>query len=183
MLDSLTAVRDGRVATWRGWHLYTDTVNLLCLPNRTTTHRLSHLHRGNVVAVAPAITQLHGEGLSHNNAITHSFHPHSQPHGAPLPLMLCIAYPLCSAPPLFFFIFLQRLPSPTISISTRYGSNSSRTPLTSNSLCHFDPSVTLSSKSAMGSQKYTKDKDLSWSESGDVEARAMKMRGEVKGEK
>lgn len=146
-----------------------------CLPNMHSGPQAQPPPLGNVVAVAPAITQLSAEGLSHDNAITHSFHPHSQPasQGGSPP-------PSCSAlsPPSFIF-----LPSPTISISTCYSSNSSLTPLTPTALSHFYPSFTLFSTSAARFRETHKGQKQSWSQIGEVEAKGVKMRDEVKEEK
>lgn len=66
-----------------------------------------------VVAVAPAITQLSCEGLSHYNAITHSFHPQSQPASQPAklpsPSLLPISSLLCDALAPLPFIFQHTL--------------------------------------------------------------------------
>lgn len=74
---------------------------------------LSHFYPGVLCLVAPAITQLSGEGLSHYNTITHSFHPTASQ-------LVRLPSPSCSpSPPSFAplpFIFLQCLPSPTVSI-------------------------------------------------------------------
>lgn len=66
---------------------------------------------GRVVAVGAAITQLSGEGLSHYNAITHSFHPHSQPaaNQAPLPLLSFSSPRLLSFHPCLALLFLPPL--------------------------------------------------------------------------
>lgn len=95
-----------------------------CTPTPTTLFSLfsptafSHFHRGVLCLVAPAITHLSGEGLSHYNAITHSFHPTARQPAMPvrLPSPSCSPSPPSFAP--FPFIFLQRLPSPTVSIPT-----------------------------------------------------------------
>lgn len=105
----------------------------------------------------------------------------SQPASqAPLPLMLPISSLLCSP----LFISPQRLLSPTISISTWYGSNSSPhytfnpppSPI-------YTPLSHYPTHQQWVQKEIHKEQKQSWSESGELEAKGMKMRGEVKGEK
>lgn len=77
-------------------------------PNSAATHGLRHFHCQVCSLSPPAIAHLSGEGLSHYIAITHSFHPHRQLAGSPLPPHS--PSPPCFAPPL-------RLPSFRMSAS------------------------------------------------------------------
>lgn len=64
---------------------------------------LSHFYPGVLCLVAPAITQLSGEGLSHYNTITHSFHPTAS-QLVRLPSPSCSPSPPSFAPLPFIFL-------------------------------------------------------------------------------
>lgn len=128
-------------------------------PTPTTslfTQQLSDpLPQGRVVAVAPAITHLSGEGLSHYNAITHSFHPHrnpaSQSASVPSPSPSPSPSPPCFPP--YFCHACPHPASPSLLHMTQI--HPSLTPLTPshNSLSYLNPPFTL----FVGFQKHTKE--------------------------
>lgn len=134
-----------------------------------------------VAAVAPAITQLSGGGASHYNAITHSFHPHSQP--------LRLPSPSCSpSPPCFALPFVPSLHIPAAPALTHHlrlhPMGLIFLPSTFNPHLHlpFLPFFHTFFHISGGFRDIRKGQRQSWRESGEVEAKGLKMRDEVKGE-